>query len=264
MSEYKVGDKVRIVNNVMGYSEDFTGQECVVKDVTYTGVKLSVTYKDGQIKVLHFQNDIVIPVEKWIKWDGKGDMPVPEGTAINVEYRNGEITDAIAGRYYCSAEDWTHTNHPKDIVAYYVWKIGYIMPTEDNSKPEAYSYEELNSNFKKLNSNFKKLVEQGLLLAEEDSVTSNPANNSGATIGGAASSEHYINDAMQPIEIMQMTFSHEEMLGFLKGNIIKYSFRAGKKQGESAEKDLNKVKQYKMWLDIVLKGEVINPRTDVI
>lgn len=106
--------------------------------------------------------------------------------------------------------------------------------------------------------------EQGLSLAEEDSVTSKTANVSGITIGGAASSEHYINDAMQPIEIMQMTFSYEEMLGFLKGNIIKYSFRAGKKQGESAEKDLNKVKQYKLWLDIVLKGGVINPRTDVI
>ncbi len=87
---------------------------------------------------------------------------------------------------------------------------------------------------------------------------------SDVTIGGASSSEHYINDAMQPIEIMQMTFSHEEMLGFLKGNIIKYSFRAGKKQGESAEKDLNKVKQYKMWPDIVLKGGIINPRINVI
>ncbi len=248
MSEYKVGDKVRIVNNVMGYSEDFRGQECAVKDVTDTGVDLSVTYKDGQIEVLYFQNVMVIPVEKWIKWDGEGDMPVPAGTSLNVEYRGGDIKQVLAGDIYSNV--WTHTDIGGDIVAY------YVMPTEDNSKPEAYPYEELNSNF-------KKLVEQGLLLAEEDSVTSNPANNS-ATIGGAASSEHYINDAMQPIEIMQMTFSHEEMLGFLKGNIIKYSFRAGKKQGESAEKDLNKVKQYKMWLDIVLKGGVINPRTDVI
>lgn len=91
-----------------------------------------------------------------------------------------------------------------------------------------------------------------------ESVTHTP------TIGGADSSAHYISDAMQPIEIMQMTFSREEFIGFLKGNIIKYSFRAGKKAGESAEKDYNKVKQYKLWLDIVLNGEAINPRIDVI
>lgn len=108
--------------------------------------------------------------------------------------------------------------------------------------------------------------EQGLSLVESvvtinDNTTSG---NTDVTIGGASSSEHYINDAMQPIEIMQMTLSYEEILGFLKGNIIKYSFRAGKKQGESAEKDLNKVKQYKMWLDIVLKGGIINPRINVI
>lgn len=145
MSKYKVGDKVRIVKSDRGYSKDFTGQECAVKDVTYTGVKLSVTYKDGQIKVLHFQNDMVIPVEKWLKWDGEGDMPVPAGTSLNVEYLDGEITDAIAGRCGGGAEDWTHTNHPRDIIAYYVF---------GENKPEIckplYSAELLQDNFKKL------------------------------------------------------------------------------------------------------------------
>ncbi len=84
------------------------------------------------------------------------------------------------------------------------------------------------------------------------------------TEGGAASSNHYINDALQPIEIMQMTFSKEEFIGFLKGNIVKYSFRAGKKQGESSEKDMNKVKQYKLWLDVVNDGGVVNPREHII
>lgn len=145
MSKYKVGDKVRIVKSDRGYSEDFTGQECAVKDVTSTGVKLSVTYKDGQIKVLHFQNDMVIPVEKWLKWDGEGYMPVPAGTSLNVEYLDGEITDAIAGRCGGGAEDWTHTNHPKDIIAYYV--IGENKP--EICKP-LYSAELLQDNFKKL------------------------------------------------------------------------------------------------------------------
>ncbi len=145
MSKYKVGDKVRIVNNVMGYSEDFTGQEYAVEDVTYTGVKLRVTYKDGQIKVLYFQNDMVIPVEKWIKWDGEGDMPVPAGTKLSVEYRNGYIDYATAGYEGQRADDWTHTDNDRDIVAYFV--------IEEN-KPEIckplYSAELLQDNFKKL------------------------------------------------------------------------------------------------------------------
>jgi cell division protein FtsL len=144
MSKYKVGDKVRIVNNVMGYSEDFTGQECAVKDVTDTGVKLSVTYKDGRIHLLRFQNDMIVPVEKWIKWDGEGDMPVPAGTSLNVEYRNGSIEHAVAGEHRRGAFDWTHTDHPRDIVAY------YVMPTRESSKSEVYSAEALNNNFKKL------------------------------------------------------------------------------------------------------------------
>ncbi len=100
-------------------------------------------YKVGD-KVLHFQNDMVIPVEKWIKWDGEGDMPVPAGTSRNIEYRDGSIEHAAAGEHYCGAFAWTHTNHPKDIVAY------CVMPTRESSKSEVYSAEALNNNFKKL------------------------------------------------------------------------------------------------------------------
>ena len=150
MSKYKVGDKVRIVKSDRDYSEDFTGQECFVVGVDESGVDLQITYECGDFNTLYFTNEEVEPVEnkvtetKWTKWDGKGDMPVPKGTAINVEYRNGEITYAVAGEDRQGAYDWTHSKHPKDIVAY------CVIPTEDNSKPEAYSYEELNSNFKKL------------------------------------------------------------------------------------------------------------------
>ena len=142
MSEYKVGDKVRIVKSDMGYSEDFTGQECFVVDVDESGVDLQITSECGGFNTLYFTNDMVIPVEKWIKWDGEGDMPVPAGTSLNVEYRNGDIKQVLAGDIY--SNEWTHTDIGGDIVAY------YVMPTEDNSKPEAYPYEELNSNFKKL------------------------------------------------------------------------------------------------------------------
>jgi hypothetical protein len=56
----------------------------------------------------------------WIEWFG-GGCPVPEGTRIDVEHRDGDIyTDVIVGEdWECS--DWTHDPECPDggeIVAY--------------------------------------------------------------------------------------------------------------------------------------------------
>lgn len=68
--------------------------------------------------------------------------------------------------------------------------------------------------------------------------------------------EHYTNMiGLQPIEVMLEVLTEEEFIGFLKGNIIKYSMRAGHKDGESAEKDAAKARQYTRWLNHV-KGTV--------
>ena len=74
--------------------------------------------------------------------------------------------------------------------------------------------------------------------------------------GTAEGAAHYHACIIQPIELMQYVLTHEEFIGFLKGNIIKYSLRAGKK----GDKDLDGIKatQYKSWLDAVLKGETIS------
>ncbi len=61
--------------------------------------------------------------------------------------------------------------------------------------------------------------------------------------------EHYQAMDMQPIEVMQKVLTCEEYLGFLKGNIIKYCMRAGRKQGEEASKDYAKAKRYAELLD---------------
>lgn len=61
--------------------------------------------------------------------------------------------------------------------------------------------------------------------------------------------EHYQAMDMQPIEVMQRVLTFEEYLGFLKGNIIKYCMRAGRKQGEEASKDYAKAKRYAELLD---------------
>lgn len=58
---------------------------------------------------------------------------------------------------------------------------------------------------------------------------------------------HY-HGAVEPIELMQSILTPEEFKGFLKGNAIKYAFRAGRKAGESAEKDKTKFLVYSHWL----------------
>ena len=50
--------------------------------------------------------------------------------------------------------------------------------------------------------------------------------------GGA----HYKEMGIQPWTLMELVLTHEEFVGFLKGNIIKYSLRQGKKDSPDADK----------------------------
>jgi hypothetical protein len=61
-------------------------------------------------------------------------------------------------------------------------------------------------------------------------------------IGGT----HYKDMGMQPWHVMEAVLTPEEFKGFLKGNIIKYAMRQGKKEGTD---DGNKAQHYKMKLD---------------
>lgn len=70
--------------------------------------------------------------------------------------------------------------------------------------------------------------------------------------------KHYRNAVVEPILVMQALFSHDEFIGFLKGNILKYRLRAGHKGGEIELKcDLDKIHIYEMWLDTIKNGERI-------
>ena len=53
---------------------------------------------------------------------------------------------------------------------------------------------------------------------------------------------HYKNMAIQPWDVMQAVLTPEEFQGYLKGNVLKYSLRAGKKAG--ADDDAAKAKHY--------------------
>ena len=80
--------------------------------------------------------------------------------------------------------------------------------------------------------------------------------------GHPRKSSHYQLTLLQPLEIMQRTMTKDEFIGFLKGNIIKYSIRGGHKEGESPEKDLTKVNTYHRWLRLAEQGQMINPMID--
>lgn len=57
--------------------------------------------------------------------------------------------------------------------------------------------------------------------------------------------QHYKAMPIQPWEVMEAVLTHEEFIGFLKGNVIKYSMRAGHKEGSD---DANKARHYRMKL----------------
>lgn len=66
------------------------------------------------------------------------------------------------------------------------------------------------------------------------------------------SGNHYKDMPIQPWHVMEAVLTHDEFVGFLKGNIIKYSLRAGRKDGSD---DAGKAKHYLQKLREVERGE---------
>ena len=55
---------------------------------------------------------------------------------------------------------------------------------------------------------------------------------------------HYTNGKEEVIEIIDKSLSDQEYVGYLKGNILKYLLRAGKKKGTAATEDMGKATWY--------------------
>ena len=55
------------------------------------------------------------------------------------------------------------------------------------------------------------------------------------------SGRHYLDMPMQPWDVMQAVLTPEEFRGFLKGNVIKYAMRQGRKDGSD---DAGKAQHY--------------------
>ena len=70
--------------------------------------------------------------------------------------------------------------------------------------------------------------------------------------------DHYKGD-VEPIELMQAQMTREAFMGFLRGNIIKYASRFGKKDAESPVKEAAKIRVYAEWLELAAMGNVVNP-----
>ena len=75
--------------------------------------------------------------------------------------------------------------------------------------------------------------------------------------GSALAAKHYQQVGEQPIEIMQNKMTHEQFVGFLRGNVIKYACRMGYK--DEPLKDAQKAAQYAKWLCMAVDGKKINP-----
>jgi hypothetical protein len=63
-------------------------------------------------------------------------------------------------------------------------------------------------------------------------------------VGGS----HYKEMPVQPWDVMEAVLTKEEFIGYLKGNVIKYSMRAGRKEGSD---DAGKAMHYKYKLQEV-------------
>ena len=71
------------------------------------------------------------------------------------------------------------------------------------------------------------------------------------------SGNHYKDMPIQPWHVMESVLTRDEFIGFLKGNVIKYSLRAGRKEGSD---DAGKARHYIQKLSEVTNG--IHPREE--
>jgi hypothetical protein len=57
--------------------------------------------------------------------------------------------------------------------------------------------------------------------------------------------DHYKKLGIEPWEVMQALLTHEEWVGYLKGNCIKYAMRQGLKGSDDAEKARHYIQKLK-------------------
>lgn len=71
---------------------------------------------------------------------------------------------------------------------------------------------------------------------------------------------HYCDGGIEAIDIIRMKLTPEEFIGFCKGNVLKYTMRAGKK-GDLSE-DMAKAAVYAQWASDTPTDAETAPKTD--
>ena len=112
MNKFKIGDKVRVINNNQGYSEDFTGQESVIIDINSCGWhKIKVQYKNGDYSCLTFDKDAleIVKVSTFKVGDRVRfycpDLEVDYGTIVERHAENSWWIDWDSDGCMCHCEE---------------------------------------------------------------------------------------------------------------------------------------------------------------
>ena len=113
MNKFKIGDKVKVINNNQCYSEDFTGQESEVIDSGPDWYEIKVQYKDGGYNFLTFnENELEIvenaprsfKVRDRVRFDCSG-FEVDYGTIVERHTENSWWIDWESDRSVKSCEE---------------------------------------------------------------------------------------------------------------------------------------------------------------
>ena len=89
-------------------------------------------------------------------------------------------------------------------------------------------------------------------MTEKDFRVSEQPPSSKTTVSNVTQPNYYKSNGLSPLDAFkQGLISREELIGFIKGNVIKYTVRAGKK--DDTIRDIDKAIDYLEWLKKVVE-----------
>lgn len=133
MNKFKIGDKVRVINNDQRYSEDFTGQESEVIDSGPDWYEIKVQYKDGGYNFLTFNENELELVDNAPRSFKVGDRVRFDCSGFEVDY--GTIVERYAENSWWI--DWESDRSVKSCEEKHLTLINEKQPEEIQTKINA-------------------------------------------------------------------------------------------------------------------------------
>jgi hypothetical protein len=133
MNKFKIGDKVRVINNDQRYSEDFTGQESEVIESGPNWYEIKVQYKDGDYNFLTFNENELELVDNAPRSFKVGDRVRFDCPDLEVDY------GTIVGRYAENSWwiDWESDGDRCHCEEKYLTVVDVEQPEEASSKTKS-------------------------------------------------------------------------------------------------------------------------------